>query len=149
MLTDEASVMYRVESGVEIDLSAQDSSDGGLWETGTKSAYEAMMQEKLDELKALQNLLFAEGKQKVLIVLQAMDTGGKDGCAKNVFYSMDPQGVHVKSFKAPHEEELAYDFLWRVHKAVPPKGMISVFIRSHYEDIIAVRVKDIFPDQAK
>ena len=147
MLTDEASVMYRVESGVEMDLSAQDPSDKGLWEDGSKSVYEAVMLEKLDELKALQNLLFAEGKHKVLIVVQAMDTGGKDGCAKNVFSSMDPQGVHVKSFKAPHEEELAYDFLWRVHKAVPPKGMISVFIRSHYEDIVAVRVKELFPDQ--
>lgn len=147
MLTDEASVMYRVEPGVEIDLTTQDPSDKGLWEDGSKSIHKAMLLEKLDELKALQNLLFAEGKQKVLIVVQAMDAGGKDGCAKNVFSSMDPQGLHVKAFKSPHKEELAHDFLWRVHKAAPPKGMIAVFNRSHYEDIIAVRVKKLFPEK--
>ncbi|MEO1857153.1 MAG: PPK2 family polyphosphate kinase [Rubritalea sp.] len=147
MLTNEASLMYRVYPGGEVDLTSQDPSDKGVWKNSSKSDYEAMMQEKLDELKSLQNMLFAEGKHKVLIVVQAMDAGGKDGCARNVFSSMDPQGVHVKAFKAPHEEELDHDFLWRVHKAVLSRGMISVFNRSHYEDLIAVRVKKLCPEK--
>lgn len=146
MLSDEASTLYRVDSGSNLNLNILDTSDKGVWPEGKKSQYREMMEEKLAELKALQNQLFAEGKHKVLIVIQAMDAGGKDGCARNVFSSMDPQGVHVKAFKSPHEEELAYDFLWRIHKAVPPKGMISVFNRSHYEDIVAVRVKKLFPE---
>ncbi|MFC4993723.1 PPK2 family polyphosphate kinase [Rubritalea tangerina] len=147
MLIDEASTRYRVEPGQVIDLNMLDSSDKGLWVSGVKAEHSDLLHEKLAELKALQNQLFAEGKHKVLVVIQAMDAGGKDGCAKKVFSSMDPQGVHVKAFKAPHEEELSYDFLWRIHKAVPQKGMIAVFNRSHYEDIIAVRVKRLFPEQ--
>ena len=75
-----------------------------------------------------------------------MDAGGKDGCVKHVFSRVDPQGLHVVPFKKPTIEELDHDFLWRVHKEVPSKGQIAVFNRSHYEDIIAVRVKKIFPD---
>ena len=75
-----------------------------------------------------------------------MDAGGKDGCVKHVFSRVDPQGLHVVPFKKPTTEELDHDFLWRVHKEVPAKGQIAIFNRSHYEDIIAVRVKKIFPD---
>ena len=144
MLRKEASERYRVHRGEQVDLEALDASDKGLWEKGSKSTHAEMMQEKLEELKELQNQLFAEGKHKVLVVMQAMDAGGKDGCVKNVFSSMDPQGVHVTAFKSPSEKELSHDFLWRVHREVPAKGMISVFNRSHYEDIIAVQVKNFF-----
>ena len=83
---------------------------------------------------------------QILVILQAMDAGGKDGCVKHVFSQVDPQGLHVVPFKKPTTEELDHDFLWRVHKEVPAKGQIAIFNRSHYEDIIAVRVKKIFPD---
>jgi len=94
----------------------------------------------LQELDELQNLLFAEGKHSVLVVIQAMDAGGKDGVIRDVFGVLNPQGVLVKSFKAPTEEELAHDFLWRVHWHAPAKGMIQGFNRSHYEDILVTRV---------
>lgn len=144
MLKKQASEMYRVRGGGPVDLGALDPADTGLWTEGSKGAQKKLMKEKLKELKELQNLLYAEGKHKVLVVMQAMDTGGKDGCVRSVFSSMDPQGVHVAPFKAPSSVELSHDYLWRVHKQVPAKGMVAVFNRSHYEDIIAVRVKKIF-----
>jgi PPK2 family polyphosphate:nucleotide phosphotransferase len=98
------------------------------------------------ELIELQQRLYAEGKQKLLIVFQAMDAGGKDGTIRNVFRGVNPQGVRVTSFKVPSKEELAHDFLWRIHKAVPGKGMIGVFNRSHYEDVLVVRVHNIVPE---
>ena len=101
----------------------------------------------LDELDDLQNLLFAESKHAVLIVLQAMDAGGKDGLIRDVFGNMNPQGVSVKSFKAPTDEELSHDFLWRIHKHTPQTGMIKVFNRSHYEDILITRVKGWCDDE--
>ncbi len=97
------------------------------------------------KLRELQTRLFAERKQKVLIIVQAMDTGGKDGTVRNVFYGIDPLGLEVTAFKGPTQEELDRDFLWRVHKRVPGRGMISVFNRSHYEDVIAVRVRNLAP----
>jgi len=97
----------------------------------------AKMVEELDEL---QNLLFAEGKHSVLIVIQGMDGSGKDGVIRNVLGNMNPQGVTVKSYKAPTPEELSHDFLWRIHAAAPGEGMIQVFNRSHYEDILVTRV---------
>ena len=96
--------------------------------------------EILKDLDELQNLLFAEHKHSVLVVIQGMDGSGKDGVIRNVFTSMNPQGVNVKSFKVPTEEELAHDFLWRVHQNVPGKGIIHVFNRSQYEDILVARV---------
>ena len=92
------------------------------------------------ELNGLQNLLFAEHKHSLLVVIQGMDGSGKDGVIRNVFTTMNPQGVNVKSFKVPTEEELAHDFLWRVHQHAPAKGMIQIFNRSHYEDILVTRV---------
>lgn len=94
----------------------------------------------LKELDELQNLLFAEGKHSILVVLQGMDGSGKDGAIKNVFSSMNPQGVDVKSYKAPTQEELSHDFLWRIHQHAPPKGILQIFNRSHYEDILITRV---------
>jgi len=92
------------------------------------------------ELDELQNLLYAEGKHSVLVVIQGMDGSGKDGVIRNVMGNMNPQGVTVKSYKAPTAEELSHDFLWRIHQHAPPKGMIQVFNRSHYEDILVTRV---------
>jgi PPK2 family polyphosphate:nucleotide phosphotransferase len=94
----------------------------------------------LEELDDLQNLLFAEHKHSVLVILQGMDGSGKDGVVRNVFTHMNPQGVNVTSFKVPTEEELAHDFLWRIHQHAPSRGMIQIFNRSHYEDILVTRV---------
>ena len=102
----------------------------------TKQKTEAI----LEELNALQNLLFAESKNAVLVIIQGMDASGKDGAIRNVFGSLNPQGVRVASFKAPTEEELAHDFLWRIHHHAPPKGFIQIFNRSQYEDILITRV---------
>jgi PPK2 family polyphosphate:nucleotide phosphotransferase len=87
--------------------------------------------------------LYAEAQRSVLIVIQAMDTGGKDGLIKHVFRGLNPAGVAVTSFKRPSEEELAHDFLWRIHQNAPRKGMIGVFNRSHYEDVLVVRVHEL------
>jgi PPK2 family polyphosphate:nucleotide phosphotransferase len=94
----------------------------------------------LEELDELQNLLYADNNHSVLVVIQGMDASGKDGVIRNVFGHMNPQGVLVKSYKAPSTEELSHDFLWRIHSHAPPKGMIQVFNRSHYEDILITRV---------
>lgn len=108
----------------------------GLDKKETKEELEKI----LDELAELQNLLFAENKHSVLVVIQGMDGSGKDGVIRNVLGKMNPQGVTVKSYKAPTPEELAHDFLWRIHHAAPAKGMIQIFNRSHYEDILITRV---------
>ena len=94
----------------------------------------------LEELDELQNLLYAERKHSVLVVIQGMDASGKDGVIRNVMGNMNPQGVNVQSYKAPTEKELSHDFLWRIHEQTPAKGMIQVFNRSHYEDIVITRV---------
>jgi len=96
-------------------------------------------------LAELQEMLYAQGKHALLIVLQAMDAGGKDGTIKHVFDSVNPQGVRVTSFKAPTAEELAHDFLWRIHQHTPPRGYIGIFNRSHYEDVLVVRVNSLVP----
>ena len=94
----------------------------------------------LEELDQLQNLLYAESKHALLVILQGMDASGKDGVSKNVLGRLNPLGVQVKSFKAPSTEELSHDFLWRIHAHAPAKGMIQVFNRSQYEDILITRV---------
>ena len=97
-------------------------------------------------LVELQNRLYAEGQRKLLIVFQATDAGGKDGTIRHVLKGVNPQGVRVTSFKKPTEAELAHDFLWRIHQAVPAAGMIGVFNRSHYEDVLVVRVRRLVPE---
>ena len=94
----------------------------------------------LEEVNGLQNLLYAENKHSLLVVIQGMDASGKDGVIRNVFGHLNPQGVAVTSFKAPTAEELSHDFLWLIHRHSPPKGMIQLFNRSHYEDILITRV---------
>jgi PPK2 family polyphosphate:nucleotide phosphotransferase len=105
-----------------------------------KKEIKSKTEELLSELDELQNLLYAENKHSVLVVIQGMDGSGKDGVIRNVFGKLNPQGVTVKSFKAPTPEEFAHDFLWRVHEHAPGKGMIQLFNRSHYEDILVTRV---------
>jgi PPK2 family polyphosphate:nucleotide phosphotransferase len=101
----------------------------------------------VDALDDLQNLLYAEGKHSLLVLIQGMDASGKDGVIRNVFGSMNPMGVEAKSWKAPTEEELAHDFLWRIHKHSPAKGMVQLFNRSHYEDILVTRVHNWCDDK--
>ncbi|MEO6820566.1 MAG: PPK2 family polyphosphate kinase [Ginsengibacter sp.] len=101
----------------------------------------------LEELDDLQNLLFAESKHAILVILQGMDASGKDGVIRNVFTSMNPQGVSVQGFKAPTAEELSHDFLWRIHPHAPAKGMIQIFNRSQYEDILVTRVHKWIDDK--
>ena len=103
--------------------------------------------DNLKKLDKLQDVLYAQSKHAVLIVLQAMDGGGKDGAIKHVFSGINPQGCSVTSFKAPTSLELAHDFLWRVHLAAPPKGMIGIFNRSHYESVLVERVKKLVPQK--
>ena len=98
------------------------------------------LEDIIAELDELQNLLYAEGKHSILVVIQGMDASGKDGTIRNVFGKLNPQGVLVKSFKEPTAEELSHDFLWRVHSHAPAKGVIQLFNRSHYEDILITRV---------
>jgi PPK2 family polyphosphate:nucleotide phosphotransferase len=98
-----------------------------------------------EEMFELQAKLYAEGKKSLLIVLQAMDAGGKDGTIKSVFTGLNPQACEVSSFKEPSKEELAHDYLWRIHKQVPPRGVIGIFNRSHYEDVTAARVEKYVP----
>ena len=99
----------------------------------------------IEKFQKLQELLYADGSQALLVVLQAMDAAGKDSTIRNVFSPINPQGCKVVSFKSPNNTELAHDYLWRVHKNTPSKGHIGVFNRSHYEDVLIVRVKELAP----
>ena len=105
-----------------------------------KENYVKKTDEYIVKIGEIQKRLYAEDKQALLIVLQGMDGSGKDGVIKNVFYKINPLGIEVQCFKKPTAEELGHDFLWRVHKVVPLKGMIKIFNRSHYEDILIQRV---------
>ncbi len=100
-----------------------------------------------DRLEELQELLWAQGSERVLVVLQAMDAGGKDGTIRHVFDGVNPSGVKVASFKKPSEEELAHDYLWRIHSQVPADGELVIFNRSHYEDVLVVRVENLVPPE--
>jgi PPK2 family polyphosphate:nucleotide phosphotransferase len=108
---------------------------------GDKDATVAVFAQLNAQLVEMQNMLYAENKHKVLVVLQAMDTGGKDGTIRKVFSGVNPMGIHVASFKAPTPAELEHDYLWRVHSCVPGKGEMVIFNRSHYEDVLITRVE--------
>lgn len=135
---------YLVEPGKKIVLAERNPNDSKAFEGGKEKGLKALQELNL-ELQALQELLYAEQKHRVLVVLQAMDTGGKDGAIRRVFDGVNPQGVKVASFKVPTDEEMAHDFLWRVHKVVPGNGELVVFNRSHYEDVLVVRVHEYVP----
>jgi PPK2 family polyphosphate:nucleotide phosphotransferase len=130
---------YELEPGQKVDLAKWDPDDVSA--TGdTKDEAKAELARTSQRLGELQELLFAEHRHKVLVVLQGMDTSGKDGVIKHVFEGVNPQGVRVASFKEPSSTELDHDYLWRVHREVPGRGEIAIFNRSHYEDVLVVRV---------
>jgi PPK2 family polyphosphate:nucleotide phosphotransferase len=110
-----------------------------------KSAAKKLLPDLNERLAELQQLLFAQSEHKVLVVLQGMDTSGKDGTIKHVFHTINPLGVQVANFKRPTEEDQAHDYLWRVHQQTPASGHITIFNRSHYEDVLVVRVHDLVP----
>jgi PPK2 family polyphosphate:nucleotide phosphotransferase len=135
---------YLIKPGDKVNLKDWDPDDKSAWSDGKKKAKHEF-KEINKELEKLQELLYAEHKQKILIVLQATDTGGKDGVIRAVFEGVNPSGVRVAAFKVPTEEELAHDYLWRIHKQTPGKGEMVIFNRSHYEDVLVVRVHDLVP----
>ena len=137
---------YRVKPGKGVDLNRWDPDDTSALDGSEEEAEDRLV--KLNrQLEDLQELLYAEGKRRLLVVLQAMDTGGKDGTIRHVFEGVNPLGVKVASFKVPTQEELGHDFLWRVHKQTPAKGEITIFNRSHYEDVLVVRVHRLVPPE--
>lgn len=123
------------------------------YDPGYSAGYErkkdtkAELNRNRERLQELQQVLWAEGKHSLLVVLQAMDAGGKDGTIRHVMGGVNPQGCQVTSFKVPTKEELDHDYLWRVHKATPRRGQIGIFNRSHYEDVLVVRVHDLVPEE--
>jgi PPK2 family polyphosphate:nucleotide phosphotransferase len=135
---------HRIEPGTHVNLGSIPA-DGKVFHKDRDSA-ETEFKALRKELAEWQYRLYAEDKRQILVVLQAMDAGGKDGTIRNVFKGVNPQGVRVTSFKVPSKLELAHDFLWRIHAAAPSKGMIGVFNRSHYEDVLVVRVHNIVPE---
>jgi PPK2 family polyphosphate:nucleotide phosphotransferase len=137
---------YEIEPGSKVDLNEWDPDETSAFD-GDKDAAQERLQNLTEELEALQEMLFAEHKHKVLVVLQAMDTGGKDGVIRHVFEGVNPQGVRVASFKVPTPIELDHDYLWRVHQQTPAKGEIVIFNRSHYEDVLVVRVHKLVPEE--
>jgi PPK2 family polyphosphate:nucleotide phosphotransferase len=135
---------YRVKQGARLDLSRCDAGDTAAFKGGKDDTAELF--DRLNgRLEELQEMLWAENRHRVLVVLQGMDTSGKDGTIRHVFDGVNPLGVRVASFKAPTAEELAHDFLWRVHPLVPGTGEVVIFNRSHYEDVLAARVRGFVP----
>jgi PPK2 family polyphosphate:nucleotide phosphotransferase len=133
---------FRVPPGGPVDLAAWPTDDDGGWD---RDEAEERTKSLNRELEDLQELLYAEGRHKVLVVIQATDTGGKDGTIRHVFDGVNPQGVKVASFKKPTDRELSHDYLWRVHAHTPAMGEITIFNRSHYEDVLVVRVHELVP----
>ncbi|MCA9840145.1 MAG: polyphosphate kinase 2 family protein [Trueperaceae bacterium] len=135
---------YIVKPDSKVKLKRLNPNDTGKFpdsDEGKQRAYD-LLDKQIARLASLQNLLYADGSRALLVVLQALDAAGKDSTIRRVFSGINPQGVRVTSFKAPTPEELEHDFLWRIHRQVPRKGMIGVFNRSHYEDVLVVRVKN-------
>jgi PPK2 family polyphosphate:nucleotide phosphotransferase len=132
----------RVKPGSKVDLSKIDPGDDHGWQ---KDDAEAETERQLARLADLQDRLWAQARRSVLVILQGIDAAGKDGTIQKVMEAFNPQGCVVAAFKVPTPEELAHDFLWRVHKRVPGKGEIGIFNRSHYEDVLVVRVHKLVP----
>jgi PPK2 family polyphosphate:nucleotide phosphotransferase len=130
---------FRVEPGKSVSLAKLDTRDSSAFKDKDKTK-EQTAQDSI-AIDALQNILYAEGKRALLVVLQGIDSSGKDGTVRAVFNACGPIGVEMTSYKGPSAEELSHDFLWRIHKACPPRGKIGIFNRSHYEDVLVARVK--------
>lgn len=135
---------YRVQPGSAVELASIDPRDTSAFSGGKEEARTELKRLR-KRLTELQHVLWADGRHGVLIVLQAMDCGGKDGTIRRVLRGVNPQGVRVMGFGVPSEEELAHDYLWRVHPHAPKAGEVAVFNRSHYEDVLVVRVMDLAP----
>jgi PPK2 family polyphosphate:nucleotide phosphotransferase len=135
---------YRIDPETHVDLTGHDPSERLTFDEGKKVGRE-YLRELTGRLRELQEILHAQGKHRLLLVLQATDTGGKDGVIRHVFRSVNPQGVKVSSFKVPSPAELSRDYLWRIHAEVPARGEIRIFNRSHYEDVLVVRVRELVP----
>ena len=133
---------YKIDPQNPIKIKKLNASDLGAWDgekKETKKAFKTLQKELAD----LQQILYAQHKHKLLIVLQAMDTGGKDGTIRAIFEKVNPQGVKVANFKVPTTLELDHDYLWRIHQKTPGSGEITIFNRSHYEDVLVVRVHEL------
>jgi PPK2 family polyphosphate:nucleotide phosphotransferase len=137
---------YRVPAGSTVDLASWPTSDSQRFR-GDRDDATALLAELNERLADLQNLLAAEGRHKVLVVLQGMDTSGKDGTIKHVFRTINPLGVSAVNFKRPNDTEAAHDYLWRVHQRVPESGRLTIFNRSHYEDVLVPRVHGLVPEE--
>jgi PPK2 family polyphosphate:nucleotide phosphotransferase len=137
---------YRVEPGKPVNLSKYDPRDMGSFKDKDKTKEQTTADAVV--IDALQNQLYAEGKRALLVVIQGIDSSGKDGTVRAVFNTCGPIGVVMTSYKAPSAEELAHDYLWRIHKACPPRGMIGIFNRSHYEDVLLAKVKKFASPEA-
>jgi PPK2 family polyphosphate:nucleotide phosphotransferase len=134
---------FMVKPGERVHLA--DIDPGFTGKHGDKKDAADEMQRDIEKLIGLQYLLYAGAKHSLLIVVQGLDAAGKDGTIKHVFSGVDPQGAHVHAFKQPTPIELAHDFLWRIHAQTPARGEITIFNRSHYEDVLVVRVHDLVP----
>ena len=135
----------RIVPGAKPEIAKRDARDDlGL---GDKARAKAYLDELRGKLEVLQQRLYAEARHSVLLVLQGIDASGKDGVVRTVFEGVNPQGCRVASFKAPNSTELSHDYLWRVHAALPARGEIGIFNRSHYEDVVAVRMLEIAPER--
>jgi PPK2 family polyphosphate:nucleotide phosphotransferase len=135
---------YMARPGRKVNLDEWDPNDRQAFH-GTKEQAQTKIQQLDRQLDALQELLYAGHKHKILVVLQAMDTAGKDGVIRKVFEGINPQGVRVATFKQPTPTELDHDYLWRVHQELPGRGELVIFNRSHYEDVLIVRVHNLVP----
>jgi PPK2 family polyphosphate:nucleotide phosphotransferase len=135
---------FRVEAGQRVKLPKwrTTATDGAPDKDDARAQTDALAEKLFD----LQQLLYASASHKLIVVLQGMDTSGKDGTIKHVFKMVNPLGVRVANFTRPNEVELAHDYLWRVHHNAPPDGDITIFNRSHYEDVLVVRVHDLVPE---
>jgi PPK2 family polyphosphate:nucleotide phosphotransferase len=135
----------KVEPGTKVDLKEYDPDFTGRYKNEQETLEElARLKEKLFDLQAL---MYADNRYALLVVIQAMDAGGKDGLIRNVMATFNPQGCIVMPFKVPSEEERDHDYLWRIHHAIPRRGEINVFNRSHYEDVLVVRVHGLVPKE--
>jgi PPK2 family polyphosphate:nucleotide phosphotransferase len=137
--------LFRAEPGKLLNLGQIDPSETPGCRFSDDASQET--QSLLERMFELQELLYASKKQNLLIVLQGLDTAGKDGVIRHVFRGLNPEGLRVASFKAPSSEELQHDFLWRIHRNAPAKGEIAIFNRSHYEDVLVTRVHDLVPEK--
>src|SRR5437764_6928351 len=137
--------LWKIDDGSKVEL--KDYDPDYTDEQSDRAAAQTELQRLSDELSDLQELMAAAQHHSMLVILQGMDTSGKDGTIRHVLSHVNPQGCYVVSFKEPTQEELAHDFLWRVHKVTPGKGNMAIFNRSHYEDVLIVRVHHVVPEE--